>query len=69
MADKNKHKPEAAKVAEVPKAEKAPVYIACTPISAGKQYQIGEVFDITGLTEKQFNRLLSNGAIKLQAEE
>jgi predicted RecB family nuclease len=47
-------------------APKGDLYIACTPIKHDRDYKPGEIFNISGLTEKAINRLLENGAIKLQ---
>jgi hypothetical protein len=45
------------------------VYITQTPILHRRRYEPGEVFDITGLSEKQVARLIKSEAIKLKAGE
>jgi len=51
-----------------PTASSGPaIYIVRSPITSGRRYEIGETFDVAGLTEKQINRLLAGGALAIKA--
>jgi hypothetical protein len=51
-----------------PDEPKTVKYLVLSPVNHHRRFEIGEKFDVTGLTEKQIKRLVDGKAIKVIEE-